>query len=113
VDVSKGGRRVAPRPLVGFFDLAGMMVSLLKDGVGFKIFKMGRLGEATLPYAKKAPHQILGAGLMMGMLDDLQRLVDEFLEFDDVGSEVADALCGFLGRHGVFVEHQAEGFFIE
>lgn len=56
---------------------------------------------------------MFGAGLLIEMLDDLQRLVHEFFEFDNIGSEVADALGGFLGCHGVFVEHQAEGFFIE
>jgi hypothetical protein len=48
--------------LVGFFDLAGMEVSLLIDAVGFKIFKMGRLGEAPLPYIKKPRTKYLERG---------------------------------------------------
>ncbi len=63
-------------------------------------------------YIKKAPAQMFGAGLGIGWIL-LERLVDKLLKFHDVGGEVADALGGFFGGHGVFVEHQAEGFFIE
>ena len=37
---------------------------------------------------------------------------DEFFEFDDIGGELADAFGGFFGGHGVFVEIEAEGFFV-
>lgn len=37
---------------------------------------------------------------------------DEFFEFDDICGELADAFCGFFCGHGVFVEVEAEGFFV-
>lgn len=37
---------------------------------------------------------------------------DEFFEFDDIGGELADAFGGFFSGHGVFVDFEAEGFFV-
>ena len=37
---------------------------------------------------------------------------DEFFEFDDISGELADAFGGFFCGHGVFVEVEAEGFFV-
>ena len=38
---------------------------------------------------------------------------DELFELHDVGREEADAFGGLFGGHGVFVEGEAEGGFVE
>ena len=55
---------------------------------------------------------VISPGERMGPIGSEQRF-DQVLELDDGGGKLADAFGGLLGGHGVFVESEAEGLFVE
>ena len=43
----------------------------------------------------------------------IEFLSDEIFQFDAIDGKFADAIAEFIGGHLVFVEHPAEGFFVQ
>lgn len=72
--------------------------------------KMGRMNFIGIRLQKKPASG--DAGFLKRRGRSLDHGLDELLELHDVSGEGADPLRCFLGGHGVFVELEAEGFFV-